>query len=343
LGIRHQGDKQTMNRLLCSVVPAVCALGVCRAPTPAEEALANPPLVKLPFSFPTGMENTPVVFRGRPVMVANWRSTRADDQDQAYLFIQDLVTGEELAHFGKGFSFVSGIVNGDELNVFATENTNTEWTKDVFRFWSTDLQTWQQAKVVTRQGHEHLFNTSVCRDDRGFVMAYESNKPVQWSFRFARSQDLATWEPVEGIQFSDTAQQTACANPTIRYFSPYYYVIYGGWRWKGPGARYEYLLPETRYTTFVARSRDLAHWEISPTRGPMLDPVEGEGINNTDADLFEWEGRTYIYYATGDQATWGTIRVAMYDGPMERMLAAYFPPGVETVTFDATAGAYTYP
>jgi len=46
-------------------------------------------------------------------------------------------------------------------------------------------------------------------------------------------------------------EQTACANPTIRYFAPYYYVIYGGWRWKGPGTRYEYRLPETKYVTFA--------------------------------------------------------------------------------------------
>ena len=57
----------------------------------------------------------------------------------------------------------------------------------------------------------------------------------------------------------------------------------------------------------------------------MLDPVAGEGINNTDADIFEWEGNTYVFYGTGDQATWGTIRVAMYAGPMRELLEAYFP------------------
>jgi hypothetical protein len=43
---------------------------------------------------------------------------------------------------------------------------------------------------------------------------------------------------------------------------------------------------------------------------------------------------------TGDQATWGAIRVAMYDGPMCGMLAAFFPEGVPTVKFDARKGAY---
>ena len=327
-------------RLACYLVSALSAYPFS---SPAGAAPANPPLTKLPFSFSEGMENTPVVFHGRPLLVRNSRSFRAEEQEQAYLYIQDLVTGQEIARLGKGFSFVSAFVNGGELDVFGTENTNAEWTKDVFRFWSTDLNTWNQQRVVTRQGDEHLFNTSVCRDDKGFVMAYESNQPVQWSFRFARSADLAHWEPVAGVQFSDLAEQTACANPTIRYFAPYYYVVYGGWRWKGPGTRYEYLLPETRYVTFVARSRDLATWELSPVRGPMLDPVPGEGINNTDADFFEHEGKTYVYYATGDQASWGTIRVAMYDGPLDTMLRSYFPEGAPMVRFDATKGAYLYP
>jgi len=36
----------------------------------------------------------------------------------------------------------------------------------------------------------------------------------------------------------------------------------------------------------------------------MLDPVPGEASTTPDADLFEYEGKTYIYYATGDQASW---------------------------------------
>jgi len=315
------------------------------ADPPATAAPPNPKLVKLPFAFPgSRMENTPVVYKGRPLLVLNYRSLKADEQEtNSYLLIEDMTTGQELARFGMGFSFVSAFVNGDEMNVFGTVNTNKEWTKDVYRFWSTDLKTWKQELVMAREGDEHLFNSSVCRDDQGYVMAFESNKPVKWSFHFARSKDLSHWEKVPGLEFADMGEQTAAGNPTIRYFAPYYYMVYGIWRWKGPGTRYEYLLPETRYVTAVARSKDLVTWEVSPTRGPMLDPVPGEGINNTDADLFEFEGNTYIYYATGDQATWGTIRIAMYAGPMKEMLEAYFPAGAPTVQFDAKQRKYVYP
>ncbi len=307
---------------------------------PKRPAPTNPRLVKLPFSFPRGMENTPVLFQNRVLLVQNHRSTKQEEQEKAYLFIQDMVTGQEVARLGAGFSFVSAFAERDELNVFGTVNTNKEWTKDIYRFRSSDLNSWKQELVIRREGDEHLFNTSVCGDERGYLMAYESNKPVQWSFRFVRSKDLSHWEKVPGINFADVEGQTACANPTIRYFAPYYYVIYGIWRGKGPGTSYEYLLPETKYVTVIARSKDLALWELSPTRYPMLDPIPGEGVNNTDADLFEYEGNTYVYYATGDQATWGTIRVATYAGPMKQFLEAYFPAGFLMIRFDATRGKY---
>ncbi|GIT30814.1 MAG: hypothetical protein Ct9H300mP1_28600 [Planctomycetaceae bacterium] len=38
---------------------------------------------------------------------------------------------------------------------------------------------------------------------------------------------------------------------------------------------------------------------------PMLDAAVGEGINNTDADLFEYQGHAYIYYITGDRRPGG--------------------------------------
>lgn len=322
---------------LLSLLAAVLTFSSAAAAPP------NPPLVKLPMAFPKGMENTPVIFQDRPLLVQNDRSTKRQEQEQAYLFIQDLVTAERVAEFGTGFSFVSALVSGSQLNVFAARNTNNEWTKDIYRFWSTDLKNWKQERVITRDGDEHLFNASVCRDDQGYLMALESNLPVQWSFRFARSKDLSHWEKVPGIIFADLEEKTFCACPAIRYFAPYYYAIYGALRERGPGKWYQYRLPETKYVTLLARSKDLAHWQLSPTREPMLDPVPGEGINNTDADLFEYNGNTYVYYGTGDQATWGTIRVAMYRGCMREMLEAYFPPASAMIQFDATSGKYTYP
>ncbi len=312
----------------------------------------NPKLTKLPFSIYLAMENTPVLFKGRPLLIDNHRPGELEAKgENAYLFIMDLITGQEVARFGKGHTFVSGFVNGQELNVFATEFTdfgNKMNLMGITRFTTTDLKNWTQQRVLSRRegGDENLFNSSVCADELGYLMAYEYNQPGTpniWSFQFARSKDLAHWEKIDGLHYTDLQEKTACSNPTIRYFAPYYYVMYGGWRWAGPGVHYEYRLDTTKYVTFLARSKDLKTWELSPTRYPMLDPVDGEGINNTDADLFEWDGNTYIYYATGNQADWASIRVAMYSGPMKELFEKHFPENVPMVQFDALQSKYIYP
>jgi hypothetical protein len=311
----------------------------------------NPKLIKLPFSIHMAMENTPVLFNDRLLLVDNLRPGELEAKgENAYLFLIDLVTGQKGTPFSKGHSFACGFVNGDELNVFATEFTDFGNKMNLFgitRFTTTDLKNWTQQRVLSRQegGDENLFNSSVCADDHGYIMAYEYNQPGTpniWSFKFARSQDLTYWEKIEGIHYTDLQEKTFCACPCIRYFAPYYYVIYGALRNSQAGRQYQYTLDSTLYVSFLARSKDLKTWELSPSKYPMLDPVVGEGINNTDADLFEWDGNTYIYYATGNQADWASIRVAMYIGSMKEMFESYFPENGSSVKFDAVQGKYIY-
>jgi len=163
----------------------------------------------------------------------------------------------------------------------------------------------------------------VCRDEQGFLMAYESNRPVQFCFKFARSRDLSQWEKVPDVTFTGVNHEySAC--PVMRYFPPYYYVIY-----------LHAPIPDHKgYISFLARSTDLVVWALSPFN-PILEAGPGEGVNNSDVDLFEWEGRTYLTYATGDQATWGAVRMAFHDGPMKEFFTAYFPPGLPTVKASA--------
>jgi hypothetical protein len=51
--------------------------------------------------------------------------------------------------------------------------------------------------------------------------------------------------------------------------------------------------------------------------------------------LFEWEGNTYLFYATGDQAAWGAVRTAQFAGHIGEFFAAHFPPGLPTVRVTA--------
>ena len=272
------------------------------------------------------MENTPVLLNSRLLLVSNNRPGGADAKGKdAYLYIDDLQTGKEVARFGQGHSFVSAFVNGNEMNVFALEFTDFGRIMNstgIDRLTSTDMKIWKTEKVILPEGNEHLFNSSVCKDDKGYLMAYESDKPVQFCFKFARSQDLSKWEKIQGLAFTGVKNEySAC--PVIRYFKPYYYVIYLHDKMKG----------HKGYLSFLARSKDLIDWELSAFN-PILEAGEGEGINNSDVDILEYKGKTYLYYATGDQETWGTVRVALYDGPEKVFFENHFP---ENNTFVKTS------
>jgi len=288
---------------------------------------ARPTLTKLPFAVPKAMENTPVVFNGRPLHVLNYRDDTKNNTDgytkSMYLYVVDLNTGDEVCRLGEGHSFANAIVDGPQLHVFASEGSNHDWFQSLYHFSTRDLRTWRRELAIPREGDEHLFNASVCHDESGFLMAYESNKPVQFCFKFAHSADLSQWEKMPGLIFTGVNNEySAC--PVIRYFAPYYYVIY----------LHAPIQEHKGYVSFLARSKDLATWELSPFN-PILEAGSGEGINNSDVDLFEWEGKTYITYATGDQATWGAVRVALYDGPMKEFFVSHFPVAMPTMKASA--------
>ncbi|MEN6575107.1 MAG: hypothetical protein ABFD90_02100 [Phycisphaerales bacterium] len=306
--------------LFAQIAPPKSGSGSAVVPT-------RPVLTKLPLAIAKAMENTPVIWNGRPLHILNRRDDTKNGTDDyvksMYLYAVDMDTGEEVARFAEGHSFANAYVNGPDLHVFASEGTNRDWFQSLYHFTTRDLKTWTREPAIEKEGDEHLFNASVCRDEQGFVMAYESNKPVSFCFKFARSADLSKWEKIPGLIFTGVNHEySAC--PALRYFSPYYYVIY----------LHNFIPGHKGYTPFLARSKDLADWELSPFN-PILEAGPGEGINNSDVDLFEWEGKTYLTYATGDQATWGAVRIALYDGPMQEFFASHFPSGVPTVKADA--------
>jgi hypothetical protein len=307
-------NKRRLSSLILAVLIASWANDAAWAEKP------KVPLIKLPVTFGAAMENTPFVFGGRPYLALNYRDDTKNNTDaykaSMYLLLRDLCTGEEVARFGKGHSFVNAFVNGQELHVFASEGTDRDWFQSIYHFTTTDLKTWKRELAIEREGGEHLFNCSVCRDDQGFLMAYESNLPVQFCFKFARSRDLVHWDKIPGPVFAGVDGKEYSACPVIRYVAPYYYAIY----------LHGSLPGHNGWVSFLSRSKDLMAWELSPMN-PILEAGQGEGINNSDVDLFEWEGNTYLYYATGDQSTWGSLRVAMHVGSMRQFFENCFPAG----------------
>lgn len=294
--------------------------------------LQRPILTKLPFALSeegrTPMENTPVIFNSRLLLVANFRPSGGStvSEKDSYLYIFDLQTGKEVTRFGTAHSFASAYVRNNELNVFALDfsESGEVWKPSgIDHFVSSDLKDWKTERVILPENGEHLFNTSVCCDDKGYLMAYESDKPVQFCFKFARSSDLSKWEKIPGITFTGKNREySAC--PVIRYFKPYYYVIY----------LHAPIEGHNGWVSYMARSIDLEDWELSPYN-PILEAGPGEGKNNSDVDLMEHEGKTYLYYATGDQETWSTIRVAMFAGPEKAFLESHFPKNAKLVKLSA--------
>ncbi|MBX3257794.1 MAG: hypothetical protein KF862_26935 [Chitinophagaceae bacterium] len=285
------------------------------------KAQTAPRLTKLPFAFPqadrTPMENTPVWFDSVLLLVSNYRPGGAEAKgDDAYLYIEDLQNGNEVTRFGKGHSFVTAFSEDSVLHVYALEFKNFGRimnSSSINHFYSTDLKSWKQAVAIQPEGGERLFNSSVCKDDKGYIMAYESDNPVQFCYKFARSTDLRHWEKIKGLAFTGRKKEYA-ACPVIRYFAPWYYVIY-----------LHAPVPEHNgWISYMARSKDLKTWELSPFN-PILEAGKGEGKNNSDVDLIEVDGKTYLFYATGDQETWGTVRVALFDGDMKLFFESCFP------------------
>jgi hypothetical protein len=129
---------------------------------------------------------------------------------------------------------------------------------------------------------------------------------------------LWTWTKLPQAVFG-TDRYTAC--PCLRYANGWYYMLY-----------LERRAPRWFFETYLARSRDLLHWELSAAN-PVLTPDDlDEGINASDPEIVEVDGKTWVYYAVGDQRTWMNIKRAMYPGSLRRFFESWFTlPGIPDI------------
>jgi len=257
-----------------------------------------------------------VIWNGRLCHMACVRPGSGGSIEDYYLELKDAETGEELAKFAQGYGLACAYVRNGIFYAFASRYENSNWN-DVTLFKSSDLRHWEK-KIVIQQENENLFNTSVCDGPEGFVMAYESSDPQYPPFtvKFAVSDDLENWTKVPDAVFG-TNRYTAC--PCIRYVNGYYYVLY-----------LENRSPRHYYETYITRSTDLKRWELS-SANPVLRPIEiDDCINASDPELAEFNGKTYIYFAVGDQLTWMNIKQAIHNGSLASFCEQWYEqPGIE--------------
>ena len=247
-------------------------------------------------------EVTPFIWKNRLCHMECVRPGSGGTVSDYYILLTDAETGEELARCAEGYGLASLIVYNNAVYIFASRWNNGQW-KDVTLFKSSDLKKWQ-SKIVIHGENEGIFNSSVCQGPDGFVMTYES-KDKTWpgfTVKLAQSQDLENWKKLPGATFG-TNRYTAC--PCIRYANGWYYVLY-----------LESRSPRHVFETYITRSQDLRHWELSAAN-PVLRAVDlDEGINASDPDLVEVGDKTYIYYTVGDQLTWMNVKRVTWPGSM---------------------------
>ncbi len=298
------------------------------SPYPQEQATHPRPAVGEPELVAGHMcELSPIVWRDRLVYVESMRPGGDGQSPQEhFLRIRDAQTDEEISRFAQGHNLHSVIVEGDTMYVYSARHDGEPWN-DVTMFASSDLLEWRSKVVITQEPGEKLFNTSVCRGSDGYVMAYESNDRQYPAFttKFAVSDDLETWRTLPDAVFG-TDRYAAC--PCLRYENGWYYQLY-----------LERRTPVWRFETYIARSKDLVSWEQSAMNPVVAPSGLDEGINTSDPELLEHEGRTWLYYSAGDQRTWMNMKRIPFDGPQSEFLESWFDapsvPERATVAADA--------
>ncbi len=278
------------------------------------------------------VETTPIVFQGKLYRFEYVRANYWDNKTgNSYFRFIDVATGEPTPPFAIGYHLGSAFVEDDTVYVYGVKGWGTE---TIYVFRSNDLRNWS-SQVALRLSGWGIYNTSVCKGDDRYVMAFEVGEPpevvgVRFTNRFAESEDLLNWHLLPEPCVFTKERYSAC--PAIRFLDGFYYMIYLEAR---PGPTYE---------PHIVRSKDLINWESSPLNpvmrhseedrriaNPKLSPQQREriaraiNINNSDLDLCEFQGKVVIYYSWGDQQGREHLAEAVYDGTLAEFLQGFFP------------------
>lgn len=300
----------------------------------------KPCITKLGTTVCDLVEATPIVWRDRLYRYEYVRTQyyQHNSTGDSYFRFVDIETGENSPAFAQGYVLGCAMVDDGRIKAdrIYSWGSNT-WGGDEIRgFWSDDMEHWDEATALHLPGWA-LYNMSVCPYPDGYIMALEAGGPEEYvgspfTIFFARSTDLRDWELLPPETYVHTAERySAC--PTIRFVDGQFYMVYleaihGG--------------AVTNYELYIARSADLANWELSPLNPVMVADdddriLNGEftdeerqriatavNINNSDFDLCEFRGQTHMTYSWGNQHGVEHLAAAMYDGPVDEFLSDWF-------------------
>ena len=221
---------------------------------------------------------------------------------------------------GPDLDFASAMVYEDRLYVFATKDPAGVNKSVLYLITSSDLQHFSNPIPLFHASKiQGFFNTSVVynQDQHKFVMALEVYEEgyMSFTFLFFESLDAIHWTPT-GQRFGNKYYVAA---PNLKYINGYYYL----WFLRDLAPKHN---PQCKnchqYVTDIARSKDFQHWDIATKH--FLEPEVGEGINTSDVRLTDYQGKAYVFYGIGDQATWAKLKYATANVSMSKLVSSYF-------------------
>jgi hypothetical protein len=210
----------------------ILSLGIVASYAYAAEAVApvgkagRPRIEKLGTIDLDLVETQPIVFRDRLYRFESVRTRyEGNTLGKPYFRFVDPATGEATPAFAEGHDLGSVLVDGETMYVFGTPGWGSA---AIDMLWSQDLMTWQSKRILDLPGWK-LFNSSVCKADERYVMAFEVGGPPEvvghgFTSRFAESNDLLNWKLLDEPAVFTKERYSAC--PTIRYEDGWFYVVY---------------------------------------------------------------------------------------------------------------------
>jgi hypothetical protein len=258
-------------------------------------------------AYPDRMESTPVVYNNKVYDVVSVRKV-----DDPSFEIYDVLTGQLVSKVRLPVYFGGALSYANKLYVYGTSNYEISAPLKIYE--STDLINFAEVGSLSVRLNERIFNSSLIHDNNKFVIAVEVDRNGDSAFapNFYESTDLTTWTKTSELKFTS---YIAC--PTIRFVGGNYYLFYLLWD-----------RDAQLYYTSISKSSDLVTWEQS--NKVVLTPTdESEGQNNSDLDLYEFNGQVGINYAIGNQDNnrppWVDIKKAKYNGTLESFVKEFFP------------------
>ncbi len=262
------------------------------------------------------MEAAPFNLNGLRYLVSVRDKKKTDEN--GFLFFD--ANHKNIGFFPTDSILPASLAVGEEVFVTASNSSkdNSESHISLFQFNNVMSNTPLNRKII-QSTKTKFFNTSLTYDEKrnNYVLAYEIDEPglFPFSIRFLTSKDLKTWERVDYTFHPD--EYAAC--PTIRVINGIYYLWY-----------LEKLKYSRIFVTKVVRSHDLTNWQSSKIT--FLSPTKEEGINASDFDYINIDGKSHIFYATGNQLTDGyaNIKYAIIDFQIDKVVDAFFAANPES-------------